>query len=242
MIHLFAIKQLQPMWEVLHKICQKGMNFGRFDLETNGELWYLKTLPSGSVVLDVGANVGKYAQAAQQIPGAQIHCFEPSCTTFKKLSSNVTGVVLNNVGCGAQESRLTLYGDGNDSTLDSLMRRDLSSKEIEHGKVVQQVKVITLDDYCADFEHIDLLKLDIEGFELEALKGCKTLLQQKKIKRIQFEFGGTSYEARVYVRDFYEMLSDFVFYRLVPNGKIPLGRYSEEYEKFNTNFLCELKG
>jgi hypothetical protein len=70
------------------------------------------------------------------------------------------------------------------------------------------------------------------------------MLKGNKIKFIQFEFGGTDIDARVFFRDFYFLLSPkYNIYRILKNGLYPIKVYKESEEIFiTTNYLAILKG
>src|SRR5262249_39257903 len=53
----------------------------------------------------------------------------------------------------------------------------------------EDVPVVNLDQYCADrgLEHVDILKIDVEGFELDVLRGCSRLVREGRIANIVFE-------------------------------------------------------
>jgi hypothetical protein len=83
----------------------------------------------------------------------------------------------------------------------------------------------------------------VEGADLDVLKGAKRLLKNRKIKFIQFEFGGTQIAPRVFLRDFYELLEkDYSLYRVLSDGLQNIEQYSEHYEIFSyANYLAILK-
>ena len=89
------------------------------------------------------------------------------------------------------------------------------------------ISVTTLDAFVAErgIERIDLLKVDVEGGELEVLRGATDTLQRKMINAIHFEFNETNVVSRVFMKDFYEMLPDYDFYRMLPDGLVPMGIY-----------------
>ena len=107
----------------------------------------------------------------------------------------------------------------------------------------EEIKIKTIDSYCDEhaIKTINLLKLDIEGHELDALKGAKRMLSSGAIDFIQFEFGGCNIDSRTYFQDFYYLLKDdFRFFRILKDGLFPIKSYKEEYEVFiTTNFLAE---
>ena len=104
----------------------------------------------------------------------------------------------------------------------------------------EEVTVISLDDWGRDagFQP-DLLKRDIEGHELDALRGGMEMLANTIV--VQFEFGGCNIDTRMYFQDFYYLFKeqDFRLFRLGPRGLRPLAEYRESDETFLTsNFFA----
>lgn len=199
----------------------------------------LASLTRRAVIFDVGANVGDYAHEVSETFGAQVelHCFEPSKATFEELkrrTATIEGVVLNQLGVGSTTTSATLYTDGDGSTLASLYPRDLERFDREMNQT-ETIELITVDDYCRtrSIDHIDLLKLDIEGNEFEALKGAARMIDEGRIDFIQLEFGATTLAARVSFHDLWTLLSPrFEIYRIVRHGLHPIRRYEESCELF----------
>ena len=151
----------------------------------------------------MGANVGDYAHEVNEVFGekALLHCFEPSKATFEELTrrtSAIEGVVLNRLGVGSATTTATLYTDGDGSTLASMYPRDLERFDRSMDQT-ETIELVSVDDYCRahSIDHIDLLKLDIEGNELEALRGATQMIEEGRIDYIQLEFGATTLAARV---------------------------------------------
>lgn len=244
---------LQRFWERVHLLSLRGMGIGTGDfLAGSGERRALahvaRRVPGNApvTVLDVGANVGEYAASALDVlgPRAQIVSFEPSPAAFARLSERHGAnpqVRLVNTALGDAEGTATLYGDAAGSPLGSLYERHLAHHGIEVAPT-EEVQVTTLDAWCTreGVTRIDLLKLDAEGHELRILEGGRGLLDAGAIGAIQFEFGGTSIDARTYLRDYVELLGDrYVLHRILPHGLAPTGPYRETLEIFTTtNFLA----
>ena len=204
-------------------------------------------------VFDIGANKGQFRKMAKETllgelsnDGFVIYSFEPAKSTFEMLVKNFEEVerpYLKNLGLGKEKKRSTLYYDKLGSTLASQSKRDLSFANIEMT-MEEQIEIDTLDSFCIEnsISFIDLLKIDVEGYEMDVLQGAAQMIQAKKIKSIMFEFGGTNIDSRTYFKDFYHYFSklEYKLYRITPLGYLyPLESYKEIYEQFKTtNYLA----
>ncbi len=203
-------------------------------------------------VLDVGSNEGQFCEMLLRglgVRSVSIHCFEPSVKTFALLNKNLgerSEVRLNNFGLGHARGQMELFYDVQGSGLASLTKRQLDHLGIDFGQS-EFVRIETLDQYCcsAGIEVIDLLKIDVEGHELDVLKGGRGLIQRGGVRMITFEFGGCNIDTRTYFRDYWELFQElgFVsFHRIMPSGALlKIDGYSERLEQFvTTNYLVVL--
>lgn len=226
------------------------MNYGADDPATSGELHVLDRIANsrqggGTVVFDVGANVGAYARLTlERLPDVELHCFEPSPHALERLRvalERYPAVHVHPFGLGRAEALEPLYGDSPGSELASVYARRLDHHGIV-SNVQGDVPLRRLDDVLPELglERVDLLKLDVEGHELAVLEGAARALHDGRLEAIQFEFGGTHIDARVYFQDFYYLLSpNYRIYRILRNGLWPIDTYREEDEVFLTaNYLC----
>ena len=72
-------------------------------------------------------------------------------------------------------------------------------------------------------DKIDLLKIDVEGFELQVLLGAQRMLSEGRIDAIQFEFTQLNVVSRVFVDDFFRLLgTGYTLHRLLPHGLMPM--------------------
>jgi FkbM family methyltransferase len=139
--------------------------------------------PAISSVYDLGANVGTWTTLARAIfPGAQIQAFEPlpgHADEFARRTQGWPGVVLHRVALGSAageaEMDVTSYSDS--ASLLPLARAGREYFGLTPGARIR-VPVVRLDDWCAEHRlpPPDLLKLDLQGYELEALRGAVSLL------------------------------------------------------------------
>jgi FkbM family methyltransferase len=171
-----------------------------------------------------------------------MHCFEPSRITFNTLEKNLDGysnIQLHNFGLGDSDEEITLYAEEELSGCASLYDRQHFGSGM---RLKETVRLKSLDDFCAKngIEHIHYLKLDVEGHELNVLKGAAQMLSSGAIDWIQFEFGGCNIDSRTYFRDFFDFLSlHYHIFLLLRNGLYPIKEYHETLEIFTTtNFIA----
>ena len=110
----------------------------------------------------------------------------------------------------------------------------------------ETVRIETLDCYCLSQEisRIDLLKVDVEGHELDVLHGGLRLFEKQAIAAVLFEFGGCNIDTRTFVKDFFSFFRDHGMQlgRVTPAGHVRnITRYSEALEQFRTtSFLASI--
>jgi FkbM family methyltransferase len=243
----------QPIWNNLHRLALWGMNIGPAGtVDEGGEDWALAWCANRSpmnqpfVVIDGGANVGQYASHAIRVLGERLrlYSFEPSPRMFAKLSSKLgdrPNIELLPFGLSDSESEATLYSHVGGEAEASLIKRDMSHWGITQEQV-DRVRLRRLDDVCRELKiaRIDLLKLDVEGHEFQALTGAGRMLESGRIRCIQFEFGAPNIESRIFFKDLFKLLNPhYRINRIVHNGLQPIPHYSEFHETFATsNFLA----
>ena len=127
--------------------------------------------PAGRPVsFDVGANEG---QTVANFPDTLIHAFEPGSAAFEALQRRYAvapGVTLNNLALGARrESREFIESAQN--VMSSFLETGPDGWGAE--RLRRTLDVQTFDDYCAarGIGHIDVLKIDTQGFDLEVIRG-----------------------------------------------------------------------
>jgi FkbM family methyltransferase len=255
-----ATVQSQPFFDTLHQIALQGMGVGLGDsTETSGERAAMAHLagalarryPNQTLtIFDAGANIGQFVSLCRSVFGVgprRYFCFEPSAATFATLTRNTQAwpdVRRFQVALGDRPSDQTLFTDTPESGLASLYKRRLDHFGIDMAPS-ETVRVVTLDQVAADLgiERIHYLKLDVEGYEFQCLQGAERLLAERRIDFIQFEFGGTNIDSRTYFQDFWYLLKDYAFSRILRDGLLPIETYSEREEMFQTqNYLVGLKG
>jgi FkbM family methyltransferase len=219
-------------------------------VDTSGEEILLKILRGSDrekTIFDVGANVGEFTEMIDSnVDNTIIHLFEPQSGLAKELSDNYASDENKSVnGCALsdEESQTAIHYNEEGSGLASMSKRRLDHMGIEFDKE-EVVKTETLDNYCKrnGVEEIDLLKIDVEGHELNVLKGAEEMLSSQSIECISFEFGGANIDSRTYLQDYFYFFDEYGYtiHRILPRGTLyELDSYSELDEKFRTtNFVA----
>jgi FkbM family methyltransferase len=230
----------------LYRICRRYVDRyngeNNDDMLTNGELRFMRqVLGNYHTVFDVGANVGEWTALALDInPNLNIHCFEPSKATYQQLIQKnfPPNVICNNTGLGSLQEHRTLYIFENGAGINSLYQR----QGLEDGWGLAQpdrtesVSLDTLDHYCHEHKinNIDFLKIDVEGHELEVLKGAINMLSERRIASIQFEYGGCNIDARVLLKDLFAFFRPLKYnlYKIYPDELHLIKRYDQRWENF----------
>ncbi len=245
--------ELYSSWYTILCLALQGMNYGEGNYANTGEINVIRRIKEKKhkkmILFDVGANVGNYSNLILQIfsdDDFELHVFEPSATAFETLQSKVNDdrVRLNRIGLDKENKEAVLHCDRDGSGLASLFDRQLDHFGIEFNRQ-EKISLGTLDDYCSKnrIDKIDFLKIDVEGNEINVLLGGGVMICQKKIKALQFEFGGCNIDSRTYFRDFWNMLHEnYTLFKICKDGLHKIERYTENLEIFNCcNYYAELK-
>jgi FkbM family methyltransferase len=200
------------------------------------------------VALDVGANLGNWSSALLEvIPTSKIVAFEPSKAAFDQLNQrfeNFSSINCENIALGSENKKATLFSNKSASGWASLTERRLDHFGVDFSQT-EDTTVQTLDHWIANSENLPLpniLKMDVEGHELDVLIGAKQSLNTIEI--IQFEFGGCNIDTRTFLQDFWYFLCDrnFDLFRVTPRGVRLVNNYKESDEIFSTtNYIAVRK-
>lgn len=144
-------------------------------------------LRPGMTVLDIGANIGIYTEFLAGTVGAtgQVIAFEPELRNFERLGKATRAlpqVRVVRAAVGRRNGTLTLY------VADDL---NVDHRTYDAGDTTRRpvdVPVVSLDDFLPADAPVDAVKMDIQGAELDALKGARRLLSQSAPLTMLLEF------------------------------------------------------
>jgi FkbM family methyltransferase len=219
-------------------------NQQNWNVRSNGEARALRLVTSqcDGDVFDVGANVGQWSSMALEVIGSKrLHCFEPAASNFEKLRTNLASrpnLIPNNLGLGDENKEIAFYFYPNSPTRST-------AYYLEDGYQKQEVSasIVRGDDYMRQnlISNVSFLKLDVEGMEIEVLKGFAGALKEGKIQAVQFEHGLYHIVTRHFLRDFLDLFHavDYEVLRILPAALQPLRYDIQRDETFSgENFLA----
>lgn len=133
------------------------------------------SLSAGSVVVDAGANIGIYSQFLARCVGSggMVHSFEPSPDNFTRLQAAVSAlsnVRANQLAVSDTTGTQLLY------ISDTLNVDHRTYPPAGESRKAIPIDSIRLDDYFKSGEHVDLIKFDIQGYEMQGLRGANRVL------------------------------------------------------------------
>lgn len=148
----------------------------------------LHVLRPGDLFFDIGANVGSYSVLAAGASGAKVKSFEPVPTTYRHLMDNISinrlGARVEALNCAVGSSPGTIRFTTSEDTVNHVVAKG------ELAESAMDVPVIKLDD-CVEAGVPMVMKIDVEGFETEVLKGGEAVFSDKSLKAVVMELNGS---------------------------------------------------
>jgi len=160
-------------------------------------------------IFDVGANIGQTANYfIEHFPDADIYCFEPVGATYRELVSNISNKKIHtfNQGLGSAVAEHTIHINNSSGS---------SSLKGDDGRFLKTevVKIDTAQNFLVEnkIKEVDLLKIDVEGYELEVISGFGPMLKTN-VKLIYAEVGFDKNDPyKTYISDLLELTRDSGF-------------------------------
>jgi len=205
-------------------------------------------LKPGMTALDVGAHHGLYTTLMSKLvgPTGRVIAFEPSQRERLGLERHLrlngcrnVRVEPHAIGSSVGQAEFFVV-DGDQSGANSLRMPVLDGRTISTHSV--SVPVTTIDQYLMDhdIEHVDFIKMDIEGAELEAFNGAEGLLTGKDRPPLMTEMSDMVTKSWGYhSREKYDLLSrwEYDWYSILPDGRLLPSPRRETYEGVD-NFVA----
>lgn len=159
---------------------------GSYIIEELYENYMFPISSKSSTIFDVGANIGYYTiQFAQKTEGI-VYAFEPMSYQYNTLLKNIEINELNNV---YPVQQIVSDSVGKERIYFSGINNTAASSVVVETEDYEDIPTITLDQFCKEknIEFIDLIKIDVEGYEMNVLKGLSEMLKTNRIKHMFIE-------------------------------------------------------
>lgn len=177
---------------MLYKYCFPLYNFSysRFKLKNDKtEIELLKKIVKpGDYILDIGANIGFYAKLLSEFATSKgkVFCFEPDSQNFKYLEKNIKGIdniILFNKAVSDKTDNIKVYKS-------KLLNVDHRTYPVNNYDSVEEITSVSIDELIRDqvIPKVNIIKIDIQGFELTAFNGMKQLLSSSADLKIIAEY------------------------------------------------------
>jgi FkbM family methyltransferase len=145
-----------------------------------------ETVRPGMTVLDIGANIGFYAKILSKLVGETgvVYAFEPEQLNFERMRANTQGLQnlkLVRAAVGSKTQKLKLYVSDD-------MNVDHHTYDNGRSRRAVEVDCVALDDYLAAVRTVDFVKIDVQGFDCEAIRGARELLKRSSNVKLLGEF------------------------------------------------------
>lgn len=208
-------------------------------IETSGETMVMSIIEEDSIVFDVGAHTGEWSlNALKTQPNINLFAFEPIPILAEALRTNLKNkpvsihqLVLSNIN-----DFLSFCYYPKNPGLSTLHPRLSVETQLNLTKDTLLVEAVTIDSFCNqnNISHIDFIKIDTEGNELNVLLGAQNLLENASINAIQFEYGGCYKDSNTTLQSVFEYLTDLEYsiYRISQIGLIDIPIWEPELENY----------
>jgi len=213
---LFA-KKIFEQWNLqLFRFALSGLGvLNYWNNNLSGEEYFIDKILSkytkeDPIFFDVGANIGNYTNLlSKKYHNSKIHLFEPHPKNFKKLQNRKFGknCFLNNMALSEEEGSIEIFDyKYNDGSSHASVYKEVIEKIHKGEAVSYHVEKSTIDDYVSDKKiiEISLLKIDVEGHELQVLKGASKAINSGNIRIVHFEFNEMNVESATFFKDIRE--------------------------------------
>ena len=218
---------------ILYKYCFPlyNLSYTKFKLKNDKtEIDLLKKIiKPGDSILDIGSNIGFYAKILSALTGnsGKVYCFEPDSTNFQYLKKNtkaIENIKLFNKAVSDKKDILKVYKS-------KLLNVDHRTYPVNNYDSIEEIESLSIDELISEhiISKVDIIKIDIQGYEMTAFKGMYNLLSTNNDLKIVAEYWPHGFKragtTAIAFYDFFDQLG-YRFY-LIDNDK--LTKITKEY-------------
>lgn len=224
---LFSSKEIKTIYgydiEVSPKWGEDVYNLGFYE---SGTLKFIDLIfcNSDKTFIDIGANIGLMSlHAGHSLNGkGRVVAFEPVQFFFDKLNANINLNKFQNIqtikkGVGSVATKIPIYLDGGCPSV-------ISTYRDEKGKT-EMIDIEPLDDIVKNenITNIDFIKIDVEGFEFDVLKGAqKTIVEYKPVLCIEYikKISDEKFNVKILTNYLKKLNPDYRFFQFIDTSRV----------------------
>lgn len=229
---------IYPFTEKSKLIINKGMTGATGNLYCGLHEYYdmfflLHFLRKDDLFIDIGANIGSYTILSAAHIKANTISIEPIPSTFSHLINNINinqiqeKVQALNIALGSMSGKISFT-----KSLDTMNHVAVNS-----DKETIEVDVLTLDEIIGEGRTPALIKIDVEGFETEVIKGASKTLLKEELKAIIIELNGAGTRFGYDEKEIHNKLTQIGFSPCYYNPTQRSFNIIETFGKFNTIYI-----
>lgn len=196
-------------------------------------------LKPGMTVLDIGANIGFYTRLFGDLvgPSGRVIAFEPDKTNLRHLRDLVTNcanVEIVAAAVGEHDGTIKLY-HSNDLNVDH------QTFDIGENRLYRNVPVVTIDSHLRQEQQVDLVKIDVQGYDFHAIRGMSQIIERSHEMLILGELWPYGLkQARTSGQEYLNFLKNAGFKIHFPNQTFNLDQFHrfETDPNFYTDFIA----
>lgn len=192
---------------IIYPLLPRGIDIFK-DIKYNLPVIHLDT------IFDIGANMGQSTEKYRRFfPHAQIFCFEPVKDTYRQLQrkfENSKNIQCYNLAFAEHRGKGEMVLQ--DKSDLAFLLNSCNKNLLDVKSRTDEVDVVSIDYFCGSkgINHINYLKIDTEGGDIDVLKGAEQMLNEHKIDIIEVE-AGMNYKNKRHVP--FELLKNHLEYR-----------------------------
>lgn len=228
-----ALLGRRMLWRMSRAAYSFSRRDGPNDFAINGERELQRLVAAtvgdrGMVAFDVGANLGEWSQSMMAIsPEVRIVAFEPVPKLAAIISEFLDDVVAKAASDRPGTTTFTVTGD---------LTGTNSMASMDGGKAIEvETTTVEIEAAARGIRHIDLLKIDVEGFDLAVLKGSLPLLAERRVAVAQFEYNWRWRFNHAFLADVFDLIDGLPYHlgKILPGGGIEIyDRWHPELDRF----------
>lgn len=197
----FLYRNFFPVYNILYPVFKKKQDADEINFLKNN-------IKKGDNILDIGANIGFYAKLLSDFTGnvGKVHSFEPDKINYKYLENNLRGranVVLINKAVSDNPGIIKVYTSKE-------LNVDHRTYPVDDYEAIEEIEAISIDQYVNSDFKVDFIKMDIQGYEIAALKGMENTIKSNPHIVLLLEFWPFGLHAAEHtVKEFCDLIVSF---------------------------------